>query len=107
MQWVFLAGAIAFEVTATTALKLSDGFTRPAPSVIVVVGYLTAFLLMSRALVHGMQIGVAYAVWAAAGVALIAIIGVVFLGERMTWTQVAGIVLVIAGVMALELGAQH
>jgi small multidrug resistance pump len=107
MPWLFLAGAILTEVTATTALKLSAGFTRLVPSIVVVVGYVAAFGLLSQALARGLGIGVAYGVWAAVGVALVATIGAVFLGESMTWVQVGGIALVIAGVLALELGAQH
>lgn len=106
MPWLMLAGAIAAEVVATTSLKLSVGFTRLVPSIIVVVGYVAAVLLLSQALVRGMQVSVAYAIWAAAGVALVALIGTLFLGESMTWIQVGGLALVIAGVMALELGGQ-
>ncbi|MFW6092015.1 MAG: DMT family transporter, partial [Actinomycetota bacterium] len=75
MPWLMLAGAIAAEVVATTSLKLSVGFTRLVPSIIVVVGYVAAVLLLSQALVRGMQVSVAYAIWAAAGVALVALIG--------------------------------
>ncbi|WP_017614684.1 DMT family transporter [Nocardiopsis salina] len=107
MQWIFLAGAIAAEVFATTSLKFSEGFTKLLPSVFVVVGYVTAFFLLSQALVKGMDLGVAYGIWAAVGVALVAVIGAVFLGESLTWVQTGGIALVIAGVMALEMGGQH
>jgi small multidrug resistance pump len=107
MPWLFLAGAILSEVIATTALKLSEGFTKIIPSIVVAIGYIVAFGLLSQALTRGMAIGVAYGVWAAAGVALVAIIGATFLGEGMTWVQVGGIALVIAGVLALELGASH
>jgi small multidrug resistance pump len=107
VPWLFLVGAILTEVAATTALKLSEGFTRLVPSIIVVILYIAAFGMLSQALTRGMGIGVAYGAWAAAGVALVAIIGAVFLGESMTWVQVGGIALVIVGVLALELGAQH
>ena len=107
MPWLFLAGAILTEVVATTALKLSEGFTKLVPSIVVVVGYIAAFGMLSQALTRGMTIGVAYGVWAAVGVALVAIVGAAFLGESMTWVQVGGIALVIAGVLALELGAAH
>lgn len=107
MSWLFLAVAIALEVVATTSLKLSEGFTKLIPSIVVVVGYVAAFVLLSQSLVRGMQLGVAYAVWAAAGIALLAIIGAMFLGENLTWIQVGGIALVIAGVFALELGGAH
>ncbi|GAA1459762.1 multidrug efflux SMR transporter [Nocardiopsis exhalans] len=107
MPWIWLVGAILLEVFATTSLKFSEGFTRLLPSVLVVVGYAGAFYLLSQALSRGMPLGVAYGVWAAAGVALLAVIGAVFLGESLTWMQVGGIALVIAGVMALEMGGQH
>jgi small multidrug resistance pump len=104
---LLLALAIAFEVAATTSLKLSEGFTRIVPSVIVVVGYATAFVLLSAALAGGMALGVAYAIWAAVGVALVAVIGAALFHESLTWVQVGGIGLVIGGVVALELGGAH
>jgi small multidrug resistance pump len=107
VPWLFLVGAILTEVAATTALKLSEGFTRLVPSIVVVVFYIAAFAMLSQALTRGMGIGIAYGVWAAAGVALVAIVGTVLFGESMTWVQVGGIALIIAGVFALELGAQH
>lgn len=107
MPWIFLTAAILCEVGATTALKLSVGFTKLVPSIVVVIGYLAAFGLLSQALARGMPIGVAYGVWAGVGVALVAIIGATFLGEGMTWIQAGGIALVIGGVMALELGGRH
>lgn len=106
-MWFWLAGAILAEVTGTVALRFSQGFSRLWPSVIVVLGYGTAFYSLSQALSRGVSIGVAYGIWAAAGVALIALIGVAFLGESLSWVQVGGIVLVIAGVLALELGRSH
>jgi small multidrug resistance pump len=105
--WVFLAGAIAAEVTATVALRLSEGFSKLVPSVVVVVGYVAAFAMLSQVLVRGLGIGVAYGIWSAAGVALIALIGVAFLGESLTWVQIAGLVAVIGGVVALEMGGAH
>ncbi|MFF3224166.1 DMT family transporter [Nocardia suismassiliense] len=107
MTLLFLAIAIASEVTATVSLKLSDGFSKVIPSIIVVIGYASAFWFLSQALERGMQIGVAYGIWSAVGVAAIAIIGVLFLDERLTLIQVGGIALVILGVLALELGGAH
>lgn len=104
---VFLALAIVSEVAATVSLRLSEGFSRLVPSIVVVVGYVAAFLLLSRALVGGMSLGVAYGTWAAAGVALVALIGAVFLGESLTLVQIGGLALVIGGVLALELGGEH
>ncbi len=107
MPWIWLAGAILLEVLATTSLKFSEGFTKLLPSVLVVIGYMGAFYMLSQALTRGMPLGVAYGVWAAIGIALLAVIGAVFLGESLTWIQVGGIAMVIAGVMALEMGGQH
>lgn len=107
MPYLLLAAAIALEVTATINLRLSDGFSRLLPSVLTVVGYVGAFLLLSLVLKAGVPVGVAYGTWAAAGVALVAIVGAVFLGDGLTPVQIGGIGLVIAGVLALELGARH
>jgi len=99
-----LLAAILSEVAGTLALRLSDGFSRLVPSVVVVVGYVVAFGIMAEVLRRGMAVGVAYGIWSAIGVALIAIIGAVFLGDRLTWIQAVGIGLVILGVAALEFG---
>jgi small multidrug resistance pump len=107
VAYVFLALAILSEVAATVSLQLSDGFSRVGPSVVVVTGYVVAFALLSQALTRGLSLGVAYGTWAAAGVALVAVIGAGFLGQTLNWVQVGGVVLVIGGVLALELGAAH
>lgn len=107
MVWVLLAGAIVSEVFATINLQLSDGFSKLVPSIFVVAGYIVAFVLLAQVLQRGLAIGVAYAIWAAVGVALVALIGAVFLGDSLTWVQVAGLVAVIGGVVALEAGGAH
>ncbi|QIS19299.1 DMT family transporter [Nocardia terpenica] len=107
MTFLLLGLAIVSEVTATVSLKVSEGFSKAVPSVIVVVGYAAAFYFLSQALKRGMSIGVAYGVWSAIGVAAVATIGALFLGERLTLVQVGGIGLVILGVLALELGGAH
>lgn len=104
MVWLMLAGAILSEVTATIMLKLSDGLSRWLPSTIVLLGYVVSFVLLAQVLKRGLAVGVAYAIWAAVGVSLVALFGVVFLGESLTWVQVLGLALVIAGVVAVESG---
>jgi small multidrug resistance pump len=104
VAYLFLVLAIASEVTATVSLKLADGFTKPVPSALVVIGYVAAFAALSQALTRGLGIGLAYGVWAAAGVILVAVAGT-FFGESLTPIQIGGIVLVVGGVLALELGA--
>ncbi|NKQ55854.1 multidrug efflux SMR transporter [Amycolatopsis sp. K13G38] len=103
--YLLLALAIVAEVIGTVSLKLSEGFSKLGPSIIVVIGYGVAFTALSLVLKLGMPIGVAYAIWSAAGVALVAIIGAVFLKEQMTLTMIGGLVLIIGGVVLLELGA--
>ncbi|MER5772066.1 multidrug efflux SMR transporter [Streptomyces sp. NPDC001985] len=107
MTWLILMGAIAAEVTATVSLRMSDGFSKLVPTVLVVAGYVTAFTLLAVVLKRGMAMGTAYGIWAAAGVALVALIGAVFLGESLTWVQIGGLALVVGGVVALEAGGAH
>lgn len=107
MAYLVLTLAIVSEVLGTLSLKLSEGFSKPLPSVLVVIGYAAAFTALSAVLKLGLPIGVVYAVWAGAGVALVAVVGAVFLGESMTAMQVGGLALIIGGVVALELGGAH
>lgn len=103
MVWLSLALAIATEVAATVALKFADGFTRVVPSVVVVVGYGLSFLFLALTL-RGLSIGVTYAIWAGAGTAAIALIGVAMLGEPLTALKAGSVALIVAGVVGLNLG---
>ncbi|HVW44066.1 MAG TPA: multidrug efflux SMR transporter [Amycolatopsis sp.] len=103
--YFLLAVAICAEVSGTVSLKVSEGFSKLVPSIIVVVGYGIAFVALALVLKLGMPVGVAYALWAAAGVALVAIIGVVFFDEKLTVTMIGGLALIIGGVVLLELGS--
>jgi small multidrug resistance pump len=107
MVWVLLLGAIAAEVLATSFLKLSEGFTRLVPSIVVVAGYAAAFVLLSQALKQQLQVSIAYAIWSGVGTAAIAVIGVLFLKEPVSFAKIAGIVLVVAGVVVLNLAGAH
>lgn len=99
--WLWLLGAIASEVVATVNLKLAAGFTRPVPSVVVVVGYAVSFWFLSQAL-KTLDLGLAYAVWAGLGTAAVVAVGVVLLGEPLTAVKAAGAGLVVAGVVLLN-----
>ncbi|MFE8118017.1 multidrug efflux SMR transporter [Brenneria goodwinii] len=107
MTYLLLAAAIASEIVGALSTRFSNGFTKPWPTALAIVGVVGAYYLLSLVLNRGLAIGVAYAIWAALGVASVAIIGAVFLGDRLTWIQSVGIVLVIGGVVALELGGKH
>ena len=103
MGWVLLAIAIVCEVGATISLKLAtDG--RRRWYVPVAVGYVTAFSLLAGALALGLPIGVAYGVWAATGVALTAVLGRLLFKDPLTLTMAAGVVLIVAGVVLIEVG---
>ena len=94
--------AILSEVIATTALKLSDGFTRIVPSVIVVIGYGTSFYLLSISL-KVIPIGLAYAIWSGVGIVLTVIAGILIWRETLDWARVIGIVFIILGILVINL----
>lgn len=103
--YLLLVLAILSEVTGTLALKASEGFSRLGPSVVVVVGYGLSFVLLGLVLKSGIPVAVAYTIWAAIGVALIAVLGSVIFDEHLAPLQVVGIALVVGGVAAIQLGA--
>ncbi|MFI1833984.1 DMT family transporter [Streptomyces olivaceoviridis] len=103
MGYLLLSGAIAAEVAATTAMKYSEGFSRLWPSLVTAVGYVVSFALLARTL-KTVQIGTAYAIWSGVGTATIAVLGLLLFGEGLSTTKVAGIVLIIGGVVVLNLG---
>ncbi|MHB1234835.1 MAG: DMT family transporter [Microbacteriaceae bacterium] len=108
LGYLFLAIAIATEVVATTFLKFTSG-AHPQwwAYLIVVAGYAASFAALSQSLSRGIPLGVAYAIWSAVGVVLIVLISWVFFSESLTWVQIVGMLLVIAGVGLLELGGKH
>ncbi len=104
MLYLLLVLAIAAELFATMCLRASDGLTRLAPSLGAAGGYAAAFWLLSMVLVRGMPVGVAYAIWAGVGVAAVALLGWWIFDESVTTLQGGGLLLIIVGVIALELG---
>lgn len=106
MGYGLLAAAIAAEVAGTTAMKYSEGFSKLWPSLITVAGYVIAFTLLAQTL-KTLSVGTAYAIWAGIGTAAVAAIGMIFLGESAGLAKIAGIALVIAGVVVLNLGGAH
>jgi small multidrug resistance pump len=104
--WALLCVTILCEVTATLALRSSDGFTRPLPSAVVVAGYGLCFYLLSRVL-REFPIGFTYAVWSGAGTALIAVVGMVVLGESTGAVKLVSLALIVAGVVGLNLTASQ
>lgn len=103
MAWMFLALAIGAEVSGTLALKASDGFTRPMPSILVVAGYATAFALLALAL-RTLPVGVSYAIWSGLGTVGAAVGGLLLFGEELPTLVILGIAIVIVGVAMITLG---
>ena len=105
MTWLFLTAAIIAEVIATMSLRASEGLTKKLWAIPIALGYLLAFALLSLALGRGLPVGVAYGIWAASGVALTAVLARFIFGEPLTRTMALGILLIAAGVLVVELGA--
>jgi small multidrug resistance pump len=101
MAWVYLCVAILLEVAGTTSMKLSDGFTRPLPSFLILVFYCGSLVFLTLAL-KSIDISVAYAVWSGMGIFIITLIGVFYFGERMTLLKIVALVFIIVGVTVLN-----
>jgi small multidrug resistance pump len=106
VTWLFLAAAILLEVGGTLCLRMASTGRR-VWIVGTVVGYVAAFGGLTLALAGGMPLGVAYGIWAATGVALVAVAGRVLFEEPFTWVMGLGVVLIIGGVLLVETGAAH
>jgi small multidrug resistance pump len=101
MAYLHLAIAILAEVIGTSALKATRGFTRPVPSLVVVLSYGVAFYFLALAL-QAIPVGVAYAVWSGVGIALITLIAWVVYRQRLDKPALAGITLIMLGVVVLN-----
>lgn len=107
MAWLLLAASIVLEVCGTTCMKLSEGFTRPLPSVLLAVFYGASFIGLTLTL-KKMDVSLAYAIWSGMGTALIAVIGFAWFKEPLTAMKIGSLILIIAGVVGLNLsGASH
>ena len=99
-EYLFLA--ILSEVIATASLKSTEGFTKPIPSIIVLIGYCAAFYFLSLTL-NTISIGVAYAIWSGVGVATITVVSYFLYDQKIDLAGILGIGLIIAGVIVLRL----
>ena len=102
MHWLYLAIAIVSEVVATSALKAAEGFTRWGPSLLVVIGYASAFYFLSLTL-RSIPLGVTYAIWSGVGVALVSLVGWAIYHQSLDAAALVGIALIVAGVVVLSL----
>lgn len=102
--WFLLGLAIAAEITAALALRFSDGFTKPLPALLALAAFGSAFYLISVVL-QSLPVSIVYPIWAGAGTAGVALLGVLALRERANLATGAGVVLVIAGIIVLNLSS--
>lgn len=101
--WLLLASAIMFEVVGTTSMKLSHGFTRLVPSIMMFCFYGLSFVLLTLTL-KTLDVSTVYAIWSGLGTSLIAVIGVLYFSEDMSWPKALGLALVVSGVLLIHLG---
>jgi small multidrug resistance pump len=96
-----------FEVAWAVAMKMSDGLTKLAPTAVTVVCYLLSVVLLAFA-TKKLDVGLAYAIWAGTGVAIIAVIGVLYFKEPMTMIKAGSLALIVAGIVGLQIsGGGH
>ncbi|MCC5670177.1 multidrug efflux SMR transporter [Nostoc sp. CHAB 5784] len=100
-SWIYLIAAILFEVSGTTCMKLSQGFTKIGPSILIAVFYGFCFTFLTLAL-KKLEVSVAYSVWAGLGTVLIAIIGILWFRESATLIKLISIALIIMGVIGIN-----
>ncbi|WHY23813.1 multidrug efflux SMR transporter [Bacillus halotolerans] len=102
MQWMFLCLAILFEVAGTVSMKLSSGFTRLLPSVLLLFFYGGSLFFLTLTL-KSIDVSVAYAVWSGMGIVLITVVGFLYFQENISVMKLISIGLIIAGVVSLNL----
>jgi len=101
MAWIYLTIAIIAEVVSTAALKSSEGFTKLTPSILVVVGYGISFYLLSK-IVQLLPLAITYAIWSGVGIALVGIVGWIWLDQKLDLAAICGIALIILGVVVIN-----
>ena len=104
--WVLLLFAITSEVIGTSCLKLSEGFSKPIPTLIVLVAYSTSMLLLSR-VVQTIPLGITYALWSGIGIIAIVLVGLLAYKQMPSPGQLVGISMITAGVILVNLTGKH
>jgi len=101
ISWIYLIAAIIFEVSGTTCMKLSEGFTKIVPSVLIFVFYALCLTFLTLAL-KKLEVSLAYSVWAGLGTILVAMIGMIWFRESATLTKLISIALIIIGLIGIN-----
>ncbi|MEI8186123.1 MAG: multidrug efflux SMR transporter [Chlorobiaceae bacterium] len=106
MHWLYLIMAILFEVSGTTSMKMSNGFTKLAPTLFIFFFYGLSFTFLSLTL-RVLPIALTYAIWSALGTAIITVIGVLWFGESISAIKIISLLLIIIGVAGLHFSQEH
>lgn len=104
--FALLLAAISTEVAATSALPRANGFRDPAWSAVVIAGYAVSIWLLALVVRH-LPVSTTYAIWSGVGTALVAVVGVTFLGEPLSWLSVVALLMIVVGVIVLNLTGAH
>lgn len=100
--FIFLLGAIFCETFATTALKATEQFTKPIPSIVTILGYAASFYLLSLTL-QKISVGIAYAIWSGIGIVLVSVLGFFVYKQKLDMPAMLGLALIIAGVIVINI----
>jgi small multidrug resistance pump len=106
MPWLYLVLAIIFEVSGTTCMKLSEGFTRIVPTLFIFIFYALSFTFVTLT-VKVLPLGLTYAVWSAIGTASITIVGIFWFGEGINIVKTISLLFIIIGVVGLHFSQEH
>ncbi|ACA84676.1 MULTISPECIES: DMT family transporter [Shewanella] len=106
MSWIFLILGVVAEALSHVALKATDGFTRPLPAALVILGHLTAFIFLGQAM-KGMPVGIVHALWAGLAIVTVTLMSTLLYRQHLDTTAWIGMLLVAGGVMMINLSQGH
>ena len=104
MSWLYLVTAGLFEIVWAVAMKQSDGFTRPVPTIIMLVAMIASFALLSLSM-KTLPLGTAYMIWTGIGAVGAFLVGVMLLGEQISAMRIAAAVLIASGIVMMKLSS--
>jgi small multidrug resistance pump len=102
LYWIYLCLAILFEVAGTTTMKLSEGFTKVIPSVLLILFYICSLYFLTLTL-KSIEVSIAYAIWSGMGIIIITLIGFMYFNESVSLLKIVAIALIIIGVVTLNM----
>jgi len=101
MSYIYLAVAIFFEVIGTMLLPLSENFSKPLPSLALIIAYILAFYFLTFAL-QSIPMAIVYATWSGLGVLLISILGYIIYDQTLQWQSIVGLFFIVIGVILVN-----